>query len=438
MTTTTRSMDTVSIGEPLRLVRLWVAASPEQARPQVVTIEGALQLGRGRDGPLPLADDAISRTHAVVEVDAHGGLSLRDLGSRNGTFLRGERIDSAPLVDGDVVRIGDTLLVVQVLTIDPREPLAPEAAGVLGPSVAMQRVRGLVDLAAKTSLPVLIEGETGVGKERVATAIHARSGRRGRFVAINCGAIAEGVAESELFGHAAGAFTGAAKAREGLFESSHEGTLFLDEIGELPKTLQAKLLRVLSTGEVRRVGSDETRKVDVRVVAATLRDLDGEVARDAFREDLLARLTGFRIHVPPLRSRKEDVLPLAESFLGGGKISPDAAEALLLWSYPQNVRELEQIVAAAIARGTSPGIELDQLPRTLAAPLSARRPKRASAPPLEILVDRSAPPSADDLRLVLARMQGNVSRVAEFFGKDRQQVYRWARRFGIELRGREE
>jgi transcriptional regulator with GAF, ATPase, and Fis domain len=283
-----------------------------------------------------------------------------------------------------------------------------------------------------------------VGKELVAEEIHRRSGRAGAFVPINCAAISPQLAESELFGHVAGAFTGAAKAADGLFVAADGGTLFLDEIGELPLDLQPKLLRALAKGEVRAVGSSVARTVDVRVVAATLRDLVDDVAAQAFRADLFNRLSGWRVSVPPLRARKDDLIAIAGALLhrrAAPPLSVDAAEALLLHGWPGNVRELEQVLAAAVIRasGAAPGatLTLEHLPPELVRPLHDRLGRAASDGPaqlpLAVAVERDQTPTRHELCAALTRYDGNVARVAEHFAKDRQQVYRWAKRYDLDL-----
>ncbi len=432
-----------------RVRQLFLAYSPDAASRNLVTL-GDEPLLIGRDpGPngLHVPDREASRAHARVE---HGAGSttctITDLGSRNGLYVDGRACARAELRHGSVIRVGSSLLLFVDTEMRIDEMLRPESATLLGYSVAMQRVRGDIELIARRATSVLILGETGVGKELVAEQIHEQSGRRGRFVAVNCAAIAEGVAESELFGHIAGAFTGAAARTDGLFTAADGGTLFLDEVGELPAPLQAKLLRALETGEIRPVGTSAAKRVDVRVIAATHRDLHADVAKGSFRADLLARLAGWTFAVPPLRERREDILRLAEGIMLtctiGRPLAPGAAEALLLHDWPYNVRELRQVLLAAAVRAQrSDALRLEHLPEALGTRVRARGPERGDAAavsaeqalPLGLQLGlQKFPPAREDLERVLAQFRGNVQLVADFYGKDRKQVYRWLEREGID------
>ena len=246
----------------------------------------------------------------------------------------------------------------------------------VGQSAAMRALVKLLTKVSPTTSTVLIEGESGTGKELVAQAIHQSSPRADApFVAVNCGAIPESLIEAELFGHVAGAFTGAGKARAGLFETAHTGTLLLDEVGELPLAMQVKLLRVLQERRVRRVGDDKERDVDVRVVASTNRDLQEMVTEGTFREDLFYRLNVVRVRVPPLRDRRDDIPVLVRQFIAKlsvqiGKevsgIAPDALRAVMNWSYPGNVRELENAVERGITLASDDLLRLEDLPEEFA------------------------------------------------------------------------
>jgi two-component system response regulator HydG len=254
-----------------------------------------------------------------------------------------------------------------------REIRGTAGGTMIGDSDAMHRVRDLVARAAAADGTVLITGETGTGKVLVARAIHAQSPRGGRaFVAINCAALADSLLENELFGHARGAFTGAAAAREGLIEHANGGTLLLDEIGTMPQALQAKLLRALESGEVRRIGENDSRQVDVRFVAATNIDLQAAIAGGTFRSDLFYRLNVHRIHLPPLRERAGDAAQLLSYFVtrygartGISDLTDAARDVLLRYAYPGNVRQLEHIVQRAVAVSRGPLIDVDDLPEEL-------------------------------------------------------------------------
>lgn len=395
-------------------------------------------------GPLGLADLEVSRTHATISWDADAqAASIEDRSSRNGTRVNGAKIAGrVPLPPGSIVRVGATLLTYTEHIVANDARLEPERHGLLGPSLDMQLLRGAIAQVAPGGIPVLVLGETGVGKERVAAALHAESGRTGRFIPVNCGALPEALAESELFGHVAGAFTGAQKRSEGLVASADGGTLFLDEIGEMPKSVQAKLLRTLAVGEVRPVGSSEASNVDVRFVAATLRSLSVAADEGSFRSDLLSRLAGWTLLVPPLRARKDDVLTLARTFLEraapGMGLSADAAEALLLHAWPYNVRELEQAMNAAALRAKDAGVVgIAHLGENVAAAAGGDVLEPTDHVPLSLQVPRELVPDAASLTRVLVHFHGNVSRVAAYFSKDRRQIYRWAERHDLKLSDKE-
>ncbi|MEP6655572.1 MAG: sigma-54-dependent Fis family transcriptional regulator, partial [Myxococcales bacterium] len=304
--------------------------------------------------------------------------------------------------------------------------------GIVTRSTEMQQLVELARRAAKVDATVLITGPSGSGKERIARLIHAESARAaGPFVAINCAALTESLLESELFGHAKGAFTGATSDRVGLFEAANGGTLLLDEIGEMPATLQAKLLRVLQEHEIRRVGESRTRKVDVRILAATNRILTDEVARGGFRHDLYYRLRVIELRVPPLRARRCDIIPLARQFLAESAsrlrrnvdgFDPRAADQLVRYGWPGNVRELENAVERAVALCLSTRVEVDDLPE-------------------EIRQARSDLPAAGESRrledvertLILATLaehDGNRARAAEVLGIGVATLYRKLKHYG--------
>ena len=304
---------------------------------------------------------------------------------------------------------------------------------VVGRSEAMLEVYKTAARVAPSSATVLILGESGTGKELVARAIHASSARaEAPFVPVDCGAIAEGVLESELFGHAKGAFTGAQASRRGLFEEANGGTLFLDEIGDIGPALQARLLRALQEGEIRRVGANEPIGVDVRVVAATNKDLAHAVKENRFREDLFYRLNVVNIRIPPLRQRREDIPLLAEHFAqkhgrADSAITPTARELLLAYGWPGNVRELENVIARALALNPTGVIVPEDLPEAIRQPatVAAGVPAGTAAP----AGARAERPTLSELERryaaqVLAEQGGNKTRAAEILGIDRKTLYR--------------
>jgi two-component system NtrC family response regulator len=298
----------------------------------------------------------------------------------------------------------------------------------IGDSPSMERVRQLIAKVAPTHSTVLIRGETGTGKELVARAVHEQSLRADMpFVAINCGALPENLIESELFGHRKGAFTGADDQRIGLFEVAHGGTLFLDEIGELPKAMQAKLLRVLESGEIRRVGDNDTFQVDVRVVCATHRDLEEMVAEQAFREDLMFRINTFEIAIPPLRARIDDIPSLAVHLYR--RFRPNAAgtleslftreaiDALQSCPWPGNVREIANVIEHATILADGPPITIDHLPERLVARRATRTLRRALTPMSLREMELQAIDEA------LERHQGNKPAAAEELGISLKTLY---------------
>jgi two-component system, NtrC family, response regulator AtoC len=297
--------------------------------------------------------------------------------------------------------------------------------GIVGRSEPMLQVFKTAARVAQSDATVLIEGESGTGKELVARAIHAASRRAGGpFVAIDCGALAEGVLESELFGHARGAFTGAQATRRGLFEEAGHGTLFLDEMGDVGPGLQARLLRALQEGEVRRVGANEAIPVDVRVVAATNKDLARQVKEGRFREDLYYRINVVTLRLPPLRERREDIPLLAEHFAAkhgrpeGAAITPPARELLLAYDWPGNVRELENVIARALALNHSGLVVPEDLPdRLRGLPPAVPAARSAERPTLAEVERRYA-------AQVLAETGGNKTHAAEILGIDRKTLYR--------------
>lgn len=336
-------------------IKLSVVDGPDRGLETKVR-RGVVRVGSAPDNDLILADPAVSRRHLEIRLRSDQIL-VNDLGSTNGTQVDGVSVLKAFLTPAALVRIGDTVIRVSTANEPVIVPLSSRESfgSMIGQSIAMREVFAIMERVAPTEATVLVEGETGTGKELAAEAIHGASLRAdGPFIPLDCGAIAASLMESEIFGHVKGAFTGAISDRKGAFEEAHGGTLFLDEIGELPLDLQPKLLRVLEKREIKRIGSSQIRPVSVRVIAATNRDLAAEVNLGNFREDLYYRIAVCRVVLPPLRSRSEDISMLIHHFLD--RIAPDAGgpsdelvEALSLQSWPGNVRELRNAIERAVA-----------------------------------------------------------------------------------------
>jgi len=320
----------------------------------------SLLFGTHDSADVRLADPHVSRLHARLDVEASDYV-LCDLGSTNGTRVGGARVRQVCLDDGAVIELGATRLRFRLLDEPFEIPLADvdRFEAMIGRSVAMRELFAVCARVAPTQAPVIVQGETGTGKELVARAIHQRSRRSGKpLVVLDCAAIPPALVESELFGHERGAFTGAVAMRPGVFERGDGGTVFLDELGELPIELQPKLLRCLESGELRRVGGTAPIKVDLRIIAATNRDLPRMVAEERFRADLYYRLAVIRVTVPPLRERRDDIPLLAAHFaeaaLGSHARPPLPAETLealfgelTRHDWPGNVRELRNVVERA-------------------------------------------------------------------------------------------
>ncbi len=309
--------------------------------------------------------------------------------------------------------------------------------GIVGSSAKIQDVLRMVSRLKDTRTPVLITGESGTGKELVARAIHFRGAFANRpFVAVDCGSLVPTLIESELFGYEKGAFTGALKARTGLFQSADGGTIFLDEIGELPLELQAKLLRVLQEKEVRPVGSNQRTKVDVRVIAATNRDLEKEYRNGTFRKDLYFRLNVVTVHVPALRERRSDIPMLSHSFLErcapgrGVQITNAAMKSLLQYDWPGNVRELENCIERAVALGDQQSIDMDDLPPAIASERVAEHEREPSSS------DRYSTTDLEDIERttierVFQQVKGDKVLAGKMLGISRATLYRKLKRYNI-------
>jgi DNA-binding NtrC family response regulator len=372
--------------------------------------------------------------------------AIEDLGSKNGTRLNGKPLTQRrDLRDGDLIEVGDAFLLFRSgvphvrgdrddLTTDEIRPPAEGLATII-PALA-ETFRGLARAARKGFDSVLVQGETGTGKELAARAVHTLSGRTGSFIAVNCGAIPDALIESELFGHKKGAFSGAVTDRKGLFELAHGGTLLLDEIGEMKPQLQVSLLRVLQDREVRPIGGSKPVTVDVQVVAATHRDLENE---GRFRADLLARLTAYRVVLPPLRERREDLGILIGALVrkAGAEQEPPAfsyevVRRVLEESWPMNIRQLEHVVVRAVKLAEGGKVRPDDVPE-LMDKVAVGKPVKAS-PVSWLQRQTGAAPSASIKReelVQLLREHGQVRTVAALLGKDPKQIRRWIKRYGI-------
>lgn len=391
---------------------------------------GETVAGRSTQRALPLAGQKVSRVHCRF-VFTDDRVVLLDAGSRNGTFVNGRPAGGAELCVGDVLRIGDWVGIFERGSVDPVviQRISPQILA----GACFRQVLNRAEAVAHTNLPILIRGDTGSGKEVVARFIHDNSRRPGPFVAINCAAVPENLAESELFGHQRGAFTGADRHRSGALRAAHAGTLLLDEITDLPMAIQAKLLRALEEGCVTPLGATQSVSVDLRVVVAGQEELRLLVNEGRFRGDLFARLNGIQLDVPPMRDRKEEIIEVfltaMQRYRGRSqpKLSPELAEALLLYNWPYNAREVVQMghkVAALygnreeLGMANAPEELLERHSQKIEAALSPAHPAvnqlRASRR-LEQL---------EKLRQALLHHDGNITRAAEALGISRGRAYR--------------
>jgi len=407
----------------------------------------AVNLGRGSDRraergsnelTVRVPDRWMSSRHARIE-HSFGRWVLVDTESKNGSMVDGHATRRAVLGDGSLIELGHTLFVFhERMPVADDEPLdvdlertPPVLPGMitLVPELAHELSR--LRQVAASEIPVLLEGETGTGKEVLARAVHLLSERRGAFVAVNCGALPANLVESELFGYRKGAFSGAGTDHPGLVRAADGGTLFLDEIGDLPPSSQAALLRVLQEREVMPVGGTKPVPIDLRVIAATHRDLDEMVGAGSFRHDLFARLAGFRMEVPALAERRADLGLLVGTLHGRVFTQPhpgfdvEAARLLFRYGWPLNIRELEQALAtAAVLAGTGPVLP-EHLPETV-------RTGRVPGAPKPVILSEADQKQRDELVDQMREHKGNISAVARAMNKDRKQIQRWIKRFGLD------
>ncbi|MDB4991542.1 MAG: Type fimbriae expression regulatory protein PilR, partial [Myxococcaceae bacterium] len=436
--------------------------------------------GREADNTLSIPEAAVSRHHARFERRSDGKVWVIDAPSMNGTYVNGRRVAERSLAEHDVLRIGDTLFrYVErgiygygAYRIDGGvvRQARPFTHGVEEPYlIGGYQVDAVIDRIAKVAksehISVVVTGESGTGKELVAREIHRLSGRKGAFQAINCAALPENLIESELFGYRRGAFSGAVSDKLGLVRAAHGGTLFLDEIGDMPLEAQSKLLRVLQEKEVTPLGATTAERVDLRVVCATHRDLEANVASGTFRGDLLARLRDLSVRLPPLRERREDLYPLVLHFLAKLGLSSQSVSfpfmfAIAHYDWPYNVRELESAVRVAVTLSGGAPLDVQHLPDATRGALEGlgaaipgsivqTAPTRttlrdhndlAPAAPLtpHPVMDRAerreGRPSENELRALLVFHHGNIAAVGHALGKHRMQVHRWLRHYGIDIK----
>ncbi|MBI4867219.1 MAG: sigma 54-interacting transcriptional regulator [Candidatus Wallbacteria bacterium] len=414
----------------VRCCRLVVVEGPDTGLSQTFD-GGSVTVGSGSESDLRLQDRAVSRTHVILEL-TRDGYRLRDLDSSNGTFVDGVRVKEAFLHPGGVLQMGRTRL--RFEPADQEISTVPSSVenfhGILGSSPSMRKLFGVLERLAPTGVSVLITGESGTGKELVAKALHDASPRAtAPFVVFDCANTDREFIRSELFGHEAGAFTGAAGARAGAFECGNGGTVFLDELGELPLELQPRLLRVLQERRVTRLGGSQERRVDVRVVSATNRDLLAMAASGAFREDLYYRLAQIVLPVPALRERPQDIGLLARSFLskapGNKRFTTGAVAKLASMPWPGNVRELRNCVDVTAALTAGAEIGPEELHEAAIAAPPSRPPARGGMSSTLDEVER------ETIERALGECLGNISKTARVLGISRPTLRAKLRRFGL-------
>ncbi len=429
----------------IRKTKLLIISGPLQGKEFMINRE-IFTIGSGKQNDLTLSDSTISKRHCEIAVDEDGGYRIRDLDSTNGTFVQGVRVSTAFLHPGAEFQIGKTHIIFCPLQESREIPLSSRESfgGMLGRSIAMRRIFHLAETYAPTDATVMITGETGTGKEILAEEIHKHSRRCTKpYIVIDCAAMAKDLIESELFGHVKGAFTGANADRQGAFETADGGTVFLDEIGDLSPELQPKLLRVLEKREIRRVGDNRIRKINVRIICATNRRLDEEVNAGRFREDLYYRLSVVQIEIPPLRRRKEDIPMLAKRFLIDLH-GPDAMKEVLHFDetmevlkghdWPGNVRELRNLIEVAFYASSRP-VDLSAflgLGRFLPATQRDEKPSfQADRPFKDAKNDLIEDFERGYLQDLLNRNTGNISKSAREAGIERAYLQRLIRKYDL-------
>lgn len=411
-----------------------------------------LVIGREPPSNVLLPVTAVSRVHAELTWNGTG-FEIRDLNSKNGVLVNGQRVGLDRLEAYDEIRIGDAIFKfveqgaeeygryrIDGSMLPGATRYASHPSRILG-GYQMDRIVADVERIARSELNVVLLGPSGTGKEVIANELHRLSARTGPFVALNCAAIPANLLESELFGFKRGAFSGADRDKPGLIRTAHGGTLLLDEIGDMPLEAQAKLLRVIQSKEVMPLGATQPERVDARFVCATHRDLRRLLEEGRFREDLFARLNEYQVRLPPLHERKEDIYALMRAFQlrhGGAQLTASVPfmVALLHHDWPQNVRELEGAIKRSIALCQGTELDVDQLPDAVREAVGDYgQPVGSLGPPLMTaeLAKVSRAPSEGELRALLETHAGNVAAVGRELGKARMQIHRWMRRYGIEI-----
>jgi DNA-binding NtrC family response regulator len=396
------------------------------------------KIGSHASNDIVLRDPMVSRFHCRL-VREDGLWRLRDSGSMNGTKLDGVRVRDADIVQEGSLQIGESVVRVRAGTPQKEDvvPMMPSFGALVGTSLPMRRLFALLDKIAQSDINVLIEGESGTGKELVATEVMQRSARADKpFVVVDCGAISPNLVESELFGHVRGSFTGADRDRMGAFEAADGGTVFLDEIGELPLELQPKLLRALEAREIRRVGETKPRRVNVRVISATNRDLEREVNKGRFREDLYFRLAVVGVRVPPLRERLDDLLIMIRTFLSQLGVPeeerlfpPQVLSEMAKHDWPGNVRELRNYVERSVVLQSA-----SQTLRRGSGGTSAQGPVNGIDLSVPFRIAKDAVIDSFErgyLGQLLEAAGGNMSKAARMAGMDRMYLHRLVQKHGL-------
>lgn len=436
----------------LRRCQLVVTEGPSSKTKYDLGKKKIIRIGKKNDNDIIVNDKTVSRNHFEIEAASDSYL-LRDLNSTNGTLINDMRVKEAFLSPGDLITIGNTKIKFQIF--DEKVEIEPSKLDhfgeLVGASRKMRQIFGVLEKISPTLATVIIEGETGTGKELVARAIHTNSLRKDKpFIVFDCSAVAANLIESELFGHMKGSFTGAVKDRKGAFESANGGTIFLDEIGELTLDLQPKLLRALEQREIKRVGSTQPIKLDVRVVCATNRNLKKEVENDRFREDLYYRLSVVKIQMPPLRELPDDIPVLVERMLSSARynqkpdgsfyasrVEDDALKILQRYQWPGNVRELNNVLERSVSFSEKGTINASHLQMIFSEAESGEESTAKTAAIDSNLPFKEAKQQIvesfekDYLQDLLERNKNNVSKAAREAKIDRKHLRNLLIKYGI-------